>query len=176
MGVLKEFREFAVRGNVIDLAIGVVIGTAFGKIVSSLVGDIISPLLGRLVGGVSFVDWQVSLGRIPGSDAELMLRWGAFLQTLFDFMIIALALFIAIKGLNRLRTLGAGKADGAPTSADEVSQAPAVPAAAPPAPVPAPATAPAAASAAEAIESSGATVELLTEIRDLLKQQQTRPG
>lgn len=105
MGILKEFREFAVRGNVIDLAIGVVIGTAFGKIVSSLVGDIISPVLGRLVGGVSFVDLQVSLGQAPNGGPEVVLRWGSFLQTIFDFSIIALALFVAIKALNRLRAM-----------------------------------------------------------------------
>ena len=161
MGVLKEFREFAVRGNVIDLAIGVVIGTAFGKIVSSLVGDIISPLLGRLVGGVSFVDWQVSLGTIPGGEDELMLRWGSFLQTIFDFMIIAMALFMAIKGLNRLRKLGAAAAD-----VKRESQAAPKPATAPSV-MPAPPT---------AVAESADSVRLLTEIRDLLKQQRTRPG
>lgn len=146
MSILKEFQQFAVRGNVIDLAIGVVIGTAFGKIVSSLVGDIISPLLGRLVGGVSFVEWQVSLGRIPGGEDQLMLRFGAFLQTIFDFMIIALALFVAIKALNRLRSLGA------PPEADTPAPAKVEP---PP------------------LDSS---VQLLTEIRDLLKAQRMPPG
>jgi large conductance mechanosensitive channel len=127
MQILKEFREFAVRGNVIDLAIGVVIGTAFGKIVSSLVGDMISPLLGRLVGGVSFVEWEVSLGQAPNGEAEVMLRFGSFLQTIFDFSIIALALFVAIKGLNRLRALGESsapateeKAPAAPEPTDSV--------------------------------------------------------
>lgn len=162
MGMLKEFQQFAVRGNVIDLAIGVVIGTAFGKIVSSLVGDVISPMLGRLVGGVSFVDWQVSLGRTPGSEAELILRFGAFLQTIFDFMIIAIALFLAIKGLNRLRSLG-----DAITSRDETlaSGAPGVP-------VPAAAQVPTPPSAAATPDS----VQVLTEIRDLLKARQTPPG
>lgn len=161
MSVLKEFREFAVRGNVIDLAIGVVIGTAFGKIVSSLVGDVISPLLGRLVGGVSFVDWQVSLGRIPGSEDELMLRWGSFLQTIFDFMIIAMALFVAIKGLNRLRTLGAAAAD-----VKNEAQA---------APTPAP-TPPVLPTPSAAATDPADSVRLLTEIRDLLKDQRTPPG
>lgn len=143
MGIIKEFREFAVRGNVIDLAIGVVIGTAFGRIVSSLVGDVISPLIGRLAGGVSFVDWQISLGRTPDGETELWLRFGSFLQTIFDFTIIAIALFLAIKGLNRLRSIGA-------------------PAAAPPAPTtPNPDTA--------------ETLKLLTEIRDLLKNQSRNP-
>jgi len=145
MGIIKEFREFAVRGNVIDLAIGVVIGTAFGRIVSSLVGDVISPLIGRLAGGVSFVEWQVSLGRTPDGETELWLRFGSFLQTIFDFTIIAIALFVAIKGLNRLRAIGeAGNVDG---------QTAALPAPTPP--------------NAEAAE----TLRLLSEIRDLLKNQ-----
>ena len=145
MGILKDFREFSVRGNVIDLAIGVVIGTAFGRIVSSLVGDVISPLLGRLAGGVSFVEWQVSLGRTPDGETELWLRFGSFLQTIFDFTIIAIALFVAIKGLNRLRAIGeADNADG---------QTAALPAPTPP--------------NAEAAE----TLRLLSEIRDLLKNQ-----
>jgi large conductance mechanosensitive channel len=145
MGIIKEFREFAVRGNVIDLAIGVVIGTAFGRIVSSLVGDVISPLIGRLAGGVSFVEWQVSLGRTPDGETELWLRFGSFLQTIFDFTIIAIALFVAIKGLNRLRAIGeAGNVDG---------QTAALPAPTPP--------------NAEAAE----TLRLLSEIRDLLKTQ-----
>jgi len=152
MGILKEFREFAVRGNVIDLAIGVVIGTAFGKIVSSLVGDVISPLLGRLVGGVSFVDWQVSLGQPSGSDGELMLRWGAFLQTIFDFMIIALALFVAIKALNRLRSLGVTPAESTQPNVAPTAASP------------------------EAIPQPDPNVQLLTEIRDLLKVQRTPPG
>ncbi len=145
MGIIKEFREFAVRGNVIDLAIGVVIGTAFGRIVSSLVGDVISPLIGRLAGGVSFVEWQVSLGRTPDGETELWLRFGSFLQTIFDFTIIAIALFVAIKGLNRLRAIGeAGNADGQTAAL----------------PVPTPPN-------AEAAE----TLRLLSEIRDLLKNQ-----
>jgi len=102
MSILKEFREFAMRGNVIDLAVGVVIGSAFGKIVSSLVGDIMMPVLGKAVGSVSFNELGTSLG--AGSDgSEIILKWGAFLQTLFDFTIIALALFLAIKAINRIK-------------------------------------------------------------------------
>lgn len=151
MGIVKEFREFAVRGNVIDLAIGVVIGTAFGRIVSSLVGDVISPLIGRLAGGVSFVDWQISLGRTPDGETELWLRFGSFLQTIFDFTIIAIALFVAIKGLNRLRSIGeaALESKSSATAADTSSTA-----------TPAPTT-----TSAETVE----THKLLSEIRDLLK-------
>lgn len=102
MGLIKEFREFAMRGNVIDLAVGVVIGAAFGKIVSSLVGDLIMPLLGKAVGSVSFGELGTSLGTGPNGE-EIILKWGAFLQTLFDFVIIATALFLAIKAINRLK-------------------------------------------------------------------------
>lgn len=101
MQLLKEFREFAMRGNVMDLAIGVVIGTAFGKIVSSLVGDIITPLLGVITGGVDFKKLAIEL---PGfTEAPLLLTYGAFLQALFDFLVIALALFFVLKGMNTLK-------------------------------------------------------------------------
>ncbi|MBM4217570.1 MAG: large-conductance mechanosensitive channel protein MscL [Gammaproteobacteria bacterium] len=102
MSILKEFREFAMRGNVIDLAVGVVIGAAFGKIVSSLVGDVMMPLLGKAAGSVSFDQLVTSLGVGP-DGSEIILKWGAFLQTLFDFTIIAMALFLAIKAINRLK-------------------------------------------------------------------------
>jgi large conductance mechanosensitive channel len=102
VSILKEFREFAMRGNVIDLAVGVVIGSAFGKIVSSLVGDMMMPVLGKAAGSVSFNELGTSLG--VGSDgSEIILKWGAFLQALFDFTLIALALFLAIKAINRIK-------------------------------------------------------------------------
>ena len=102
MSIVKEFREFAMRGNVIDLAVGVVIGAAFGKIVSSLVGDIVMPLLGKAVGGVSFNALGTSLGTAP-DGSEVVLKWGAFAQTVFDFTVIAFALFLAIKAINRMK-------------------------------------------------------------------------
>ena len=98
----SEFKEFAMKGNVVDLAVGVVIGAAFGKIVSSLVGDIVMPALGKLVGGVNFSDLAVSLGKDP-TGKEVLIKYGAFLQTCFDFVIIAFVLFIAIKGINKLK-------------------------------------------------------------------------
>ncbi|MFM8479900.1 MAG: large-conductance mechanosensitive channel protein MscL [Gammaproteobacteria bacterium] len=113
MSIIKEFREFAMRGNVIDLAVGVVIGAAFGKIVSSLVGDIIMPVLGKAVGSVSFNELGTPLGIGPNGE-ELVLKWGAFLQTLFDFMLIALALFLAIKAINRLKRADAAPVESAP--------------------------------------------------------------
>jgi large conductance mechanosensitive channel len=97
-----EFKEFAMKGNVVDLAVGVIIGAAFGKIVSSLVGDIFMPLLGKVVGGFNFSDMAVSLGKDPAGK-EVLIKYGAFIQTMFDFIIIALVLFMAIKGINRLK-------------------------------------------------------------------------
>lgn len=102
MSLLKEFRDFAMKGNVIDLAVGVVIGAAFGKIVSSLVGDIVMPLLGKAVGGVSFNELGTTLGTAP-DGSEVVLKWGAFVQTIFDFTVIAFALFLAIKAINRMK-------------------------------------------------------------------------
>jgi large conductance mechanosensitive channel len=111
--MLKEFRDFAMKGNVVDLAVGVVIGAAFGKIVTSLVEKIVMPLTG-LFGGVniaeykftipvpqSIIDAATAAGAIPPKPAEI--GYGAFLQTIIDFMIVALAIFLAVKLLNRLR-------------------------------------------------------------------------
>lgn len=113
MGFMKEFRDFAMKGNVVDMAVGVVIGGAFGKIVSSFVGDIVMPLLGKLVGGVNFTDLAIDLGTNPAGE-PVLLRYGAFLQTAFDFLIIAAAIFVAIKGINRLKTPPPTAAPAAP--------------------------------------------------------------
>ena len=113
MGIAAEFKEFAMKGNVIDMAVGVVIGGAFGKIVSSFVGDIVMPLLGKLVGGVNFTDLAIDLGTNPAGE-PVLLRYGAFLQTAFDFLIIAAAIFVAIKGINRLKTPPPTAAPAAP--------------------------------------------------------------
>jgi large conductance mechanosensitive channel len=102
MGIGAEFKEFAMKGNVVDLAVGVIIGAAFGKIVSSLVGDIIMPALGKLIGGINFSDLAVSLGKDP-TGKEVLVKYGAFVQTIFDFTIIAIVLFLAIKGINKLK-------------------------------------------------------------------------
>jgi large conductance mechanosensitive channel len=90
------------KGNVVDLAVGVIIGAAFGKIVSSLVGDIIMPALGKLIGGINFSDLAISLGKDP-TGKDVLVKYGAFLQTCFDFVIIAIVLFVAIKGINKLK-------------------------------------------------------------------------
>jgi large conductance mechanosensitive channel len=96
MSIVREFREFAVKGNVVDLAVGVIIGAAFGKIVASLVGDIVMPLVGTLIGGVDFSSLTVQF-----RDAKI--QYGKFLQTCLDFLIIAWAIFLAIKVINRLK-------------------------------------------------------------------------
>ena len=102
MGLASEFKEFAMKGNVIDLAVGVVIGAAFGKIVASLVGDIVMPPLGLVIGNVSFTDLAMAIGHDP-KGKEVLWRYGAFIQTIFEFLIIALVLFMVIKGINRLK-------------------------------------------------------------------------
>lgn len=134
---IKEFKEFAMRGNVIDMAVGVVVGGAFGKIVSSLVNDIIMPGVGVLTGGVNFSDYKfvIQKGVTDGTEIitpEVAITWGSFVQTIIDFLIIAFCIFLAIKAINRFK------------KAEE--PAPAAPAA-------------------------PTQEELLTEIRDLLKEQ-----
>ena len=109
MGLLAEFKTFAMRGNVVDLAVGVVIGAAFGKIVSSLVDGVIMPLIGMVVGGVDFSELAVELkpkvidaaGAVV--DPGVYVKYGAFLQTLLDFVIVAFAIFLLIKAINSLR-------------------------------------------------------------------------
>lgn len=113
MSLLAEFKKFAMRGNVIDLAVGVVIGTAFGKIVSSLVEDVIMPLIGKVIGGVNFTDLVLNMGTDPAGK-PLVVKYGEFLQSVFDFMLIAASIFLALKVLNKLIT----PAPGAPPPAD----------------------------------------------------------
>ncbi|MCS3434552.1 large-conductance mechanosensitive channel protein MscL [Klebsiella sp. BIGb0407] len=136
MSMLKEFRDFAMRGNVVDLAVGVIIGTAFGKIVSSLVADIIMPPLGLLIGGIDFKQFTVTLRDASGDVPAVVMHYGSFVQSVFDFVIVAFAIFMAIKLINKLHQK---KAEPAP--------------------------APAGPSKEEV---------LLSEIRDLLKQQNDR--
>jgi len=102
MGIGAEFKEFAMKGNVIDLAVGVVIGGAFGKIVASLVADIIMPPLGLAIGRVNFAELAVRIGTDPAGKPVLW-RYGAFIQSVFEFLLIALAIFIMVKGINRLK-------------------------------------------------------------------------
>ena len=96
MSIVKEFREFAIKGNVVDLAVGVIIGAAFGKIVASAVGDIAMPILGTLIGGIDFSNLAIQVG-----NAKIL--YGKFIQTCVDFVIVAWAIFIAVKVINRLK-------------------------------------------------------------------------
>ena len=102
MSFASEFKEFAMRGNVIDLAVGVVIGAAFGKIVSSLVGDVIMPALSPVLGSVNFSELAVRISTDAQGKAVL-LKYGSFLQTIFEFILIALSIFVVLKGINRLK-------------------------------------------------------------------------
>lgn len=103
MGFISEFKEFAVKGNVIDMAVGVVIGGAFGKIVTSLVGDVIMPIVGVITGGANFSDLKVILKEAVGEVPAVTINYGVFIQTIVDFTIIAFCIFMAIKFINKLK-------------------------------------------------------------------------
>lgn len=133
MKLLSEFKTFAMRGNVVDMAVGIIIGAAFGKVVSSFVNNIVMPPLGVLIGGVNFTDLSIVLKEAEGDVAEVAIGYGLFIQSVVDFIIIAAAIFVAVRVMNSLKK----KEEAAP--------------AAPPAP------------SKEEV--------LLTEIRDLLKDQ-----
>ena len=132
MGLVQEFKEFAMKGNVLDMAVGIIIGAAFGKIVSALVGSVVMPAIGMLLGGIDFSGLSVVLGTDAKTGEPVAVEYGLFIQALIDFLIIAFAIFLALKGINKMKR--------------------------PPAPPPVATTPP------EEV--------LLTEIRDLLRQQQ----
>lgn len=134
MGMIKEFREFAMRGNVVDMAVGIIIGVAFGSIVSSFVSDVLTPPLGILIGGIDFSELVIVVKAAEGEIPAVTMNYGIFLQSIIDFLIIAFAIFIVIRMMNNMKR-----------------KEPEAPAPEPPAPP------------AEEV--------LLTEIRDLLKQQ-----
>ncbi|WP_445937984.1 large-conductance mechanosensitive channel protein MscL [Pseudomonas sp.] len=136
MSIISEFKAFAVKGNVVDMAVGIIIGAAFGKIVSSFVGDVVMPPLGMLIGGVDFSDLAIVLKAAEGDIAAVTVGYGKFIQTVLDFLIVAFAIFMGIKVLNKLKREeeAAPEAPAAPTKEQE----------------------------------------LLSEIRDLLKTQQSR--
>ena len=103
MSMLQEFKTFAVKGNVMDMAVGIIIGGAFGKIVSSFVSDVIMPPIGLLIGGVNFQDLSITLKEAVGETAAVTLNYGKFIQTVVDFTIIAFAIFLVVKGMNSLK-------------------------------------------------------------------------
>jgi large conductance mechanosensitive channel len=103
MSMMKEFKQFAMRGNVVDMAVGIIIGVAFGKIVSSLVNDVIMPPIGLLMGGVDFSSFMITLKQAMGDVPAVTLNYGVFINTVIDFVIVAFAIFMVIKGMNRMK-------------------------------------------------------------------------
>ena len=103
MGMMSEFKKFAMKANVVDMAVGIVIGAAFGKIVSSFVNDILMPPIGMLIGGVDFSDLAFTLQEAIGEEAAVTINYGSFIQTALDFIIIAFAIFMVVKGMNRMK-------------------------------------------------------------------------
>jgi len=103
MSMMQEFKAFAMRGNVVDMAVGIIIGGAFGKIVSSLVNDVIMPPIGMLLGGVDFSNLGVTLRQASETAPAVVLKYGVFINTVIDFLIIAIAIFLLVRGMNALR-------------------------------------------------------------------------
>ena len=103
MSMLQEFKKFAMRGNVVDMAVGIIIGAAFGKIISSFVADVLMPPIGLLIGGIDFSNLAITIKAAAGGAAAVTLNYGKFIQSVVDFLIIAFAIFMAIKGMNTLK-------------------------------------------------------------------------
>jgi large conductance mechanosensitive channel len=102
MSLLQEFKDFSIKGNLIDMAIGIIIGGAFGKIVTSRVTDIIMPPIGALVGGVDFKDLSITIKQAVGASPAVVIKYGVFMNTVFEFLIIAFSIFMVMKGINKL--------------------------------------------------------------------------
>ena len=121
MGMMNEFKEFAVKGNVVDMAVGIIIGAAFGKIVSSLVGDVIMPPIGVILGGVDFSGLVFTIKEAVGETPAVAISYGKFIQTVIDFIILAFSIFIAVKAINSLkRAEEAAPTSPPPPSAEEI--------------------------------------------------------
>ncbi|MBU1694242.1 MAG: large-conductance mechanosensitive channel protein MscL [Verrucomicrobia bacterium] len=118
--MVKEFKEFAVKGNMVDMAVGIIIGGAFGKIVSSLVSDVLMPPLGLLMGGADFADKVVTLKQAVGDIPAVQLKYGVFINTAIDFIIVAFAVFMMVKAINKLKRKEEAKPAPAPAPSDEV--------------------------------------------------------
>jgi large conductance mechanosensitive channel len=103
MGMIKEFKEFAMRGNVVDMAVGIIIGGAFGKIVTSLVNDVIMPPIGMLMGKVDFSHFVIALSEKTANAEAVAIKYGVFINTVLDFIIVAFCIFMVIKGMNRMK-------------------------------------------------------------------------
>lgn len=142
VGMIAEFKKFITRGNVIDMAVGIIIGTAFKEIINSLVKEILMPLIGLFLGGISFVDLKIVIAEATEQTTEVAIMYGIFIQKVIDFLIIAFVVFMMIRTINRIRERIEARKNTEATAEAE---------AAPPAPTP-------------------ADIILLTEIRDLLKK------
>lgn len=118
MSIIQEFKEFAVKGNVVDMAVGVIIGTAFGKIVTSLVADVVMPPIGVLLGGVNFSDLAITVKEAAGESPAVIVAYGKFAQTMIDFVIIAFVIFMVVRVINSLKK----KAEAAPVAPAEPSR------------------------------------------------------
>ncbi|MGB5398145.1 MAG: large-conductance mechanosensitive channel protein MscL [Gammaproteobacteria bacterium] len=103
MSMMSEFKDFAIKGNVVDMAVGIIVGVAFGKIVSSFVADVVMPPIGVLLGGVDFTDLALTIQEASGDAAAVTMNYGKFIQTVIDFTIIAFVIFIAVKMINKLK-------------------------------------------------------------------------
>ena len=103
MSIIKEFKEFAIKGNAVEMAVGIVIGASFGKIVSSLVGDVIMPPIGLLLGGVDFKNLKLILKQATINAPSVTLNYGMFINTVMDFLIVAFSIFLVVKGINHLK-------------------------------------------------------------------------
>jgi large conductance mechanosensitive channel len=119
MSMMKEFKDFAVKGNVVDMAVGIIIGAAFGKIITALVSGVIMPPIGVLVGGVDFSDLAFVIKEAVGEAPAVVVSYGAFIQTVIDFTIIAFAIFMVIKGINNLKKKQQEAPKKAPTPSAE---------------------------------------------------------
>ncbi|MCB0318210.1 MAG: large-conductance mechanosensitive channel protein MscL [Bdellovibrionales bacterium] len=120
MGIVKEFKEFAVKGNMIDMAVGIIIGGAFGKIVSSLVADIIMPPLGILIGGIDFSGLSLTLKEAVGETPAVTLNYGQFIQHIISFLIVAWSVFILVKAINSLKREQEAAPPSGPTKEQEL--------------------------------------------------------
>ena len=118
--MMSEFKSFAMRGNVVDMAVGIIIGGAFGKIVSSFVGDVLMPPIGMAMGGVDFADLSIVLQAATEEAAAVTINYGAFIQTVVDFVIIAFAIFMAVKAMNNMKKKEEEAPAAPPKPSDEV--------------------------------------------------------
>jgi len=121
MSMMKEFRDFAMRGNVVDMAIGIVIGGAFGKIVTSFVNDVLMPPIGMALGGVDFTELTMTLKEASGDVAAVTMNYGSFIQTVVDFVIIAFAIFMVVKAMNNMKKKEEEKPSAPPKPSAEES-------------------------------------------------------